>query len=136
MILALFKTLLVRHFFVKWALVFSYAVTCSCNIIFCRVDYLFVMHINYVFDVWPAVVAYFNNVFIEQLVKFVWCRRKYLLINFRNWFATFVKTFLLYEEWNQIIFLLRYLVSSFLLLIGYHIRIFYHIRVFYHIRIF
>ena len=82
------------------------------------------MHINYVFEVWPAVVAYFNNVFIEQLVKFVWCRRKYLLINFRHWFPTFVKTFLLYEEWNQIIFLFRYLVSSFLLLIGYHIWIF------------
>ena len=57
---------------------FSYAVACSGNIIFRRVDYLFdylFMCINYVFHVGHAVAAYFNVVFIEQLVKFVLSRK-------------------------------------------------------------
>ena len=49
----------------------------------------------------------------------MWCRGKYLLINFRNWFSTFVETFLLYGGLNQIILLLRRLVSLFLLLIDF-----------------
>ena len=58
---------------------FSYAVACPCNIIFWRVDHLFVMRINYVFHVGHAAVAHFNVVFIEQLVKFVVSRK--ILIN-------------------------------------------------------
>ena len=46
----------------------------------------------------------------------MWCRGKCLLINFRNWFPTFVETFLLYGGLNQIIFFWRRLVSLFLLL--------------------
>ena len=43
------------------------------------IDYFFVMRINYVFHVGHAAVAYFNVVFIEQLVKFVVSRE--VLIN-------------------------------------------------------
>ena len=58
---------------------FSYTVACSCNIIFWGIDYFFVMRVNYVFHVGHANVAYFNVVFIEQLVKFVVSRE--VLIN-------------------------------------------------------
>ena len=58
---------------------FSYTVACSCNIIFWGIDYFFVKRINYVFNVGHAAVAYFNAVFIEQLVKFVVSRE--VLIN-------------------------------------------------------
>ena len=58
---------------------FSYAVACFCNIIISEIDYFFVMRINYVFHVGHAAVAYFNVVFIEQLVKFVVSRE--VLIN-------------------------------------------------------
>ena len=44
---------------------FSYAVAFSCSINFWRVDYLFVMRINYVFHVGHAAAAYFNVVFIK-----------------------------------------------------------------------
>ena len=58
---------------------FTYAVARSCNIIFWGFDYLFVMRISYVFLFGHADVAYFNVVFIEQLVKFVVLRK--VLIN-------------------------------------------------------
>ena len=58
---------------------FSYTVACPCNINFCGIDYIFVMRINYVFQVGQAAVAYFNVVFIEQFVKFVVSRE--VLIN-------------------------------------------------------
>ena len=74
---------------------FSYAVAGSCDIIFWRIDYLFAMGINFEFPVGHAAVAYFNVVFIEQLLKYV-VSRKCLLISFRNSFLTFVETFLLY----------------------------------------
>ena len=54
---------------------FSYAVARSCNIIFWRVDYLFVIRINFVFHVGHAALAYFNAAFIEQLVKFAVSRK-------------------------------------------------------------
>ena len=75
MILAWCKTLLVRYFFVEWALVLSYTVACSCNIICWGIDYFFVMRVNYVFHVGHAAVAYFNVVFTEQLAKFVVSRK-------------------------------------------------------------
>ena len=58
---------------------FSYTVTCCCNIIFWGIDYFFVMRINYVFHVGHAAVAYFNVVFIEEVLKFVVSRE--VLIN-------------------------------------------------------
>ena len=71
---------------------FSYVVACSCNIISWGIDDFFVMCINYVFHVAHATVAYFNVVFIEQLVKFV-VSKKVLINHFRNWFPTFIETF-------------------------------------------
>ena len=64
--------------FSKVALLFSYAVACSCNIIFWRVDYLFAMRINYVFHVEHAAVTYFNAVFTEELVKFVLSKKVFI----------------------------------------------------------
>ena len=60
---------------------FSYVVACSCNVIFWRVNVIFSFRyaLNYVFHVGHADVAYFNVVFIEQLVKSVVSRR--VLIN-------------------------------------------------------
>ena len=58
---------------------FPHAVAYSCNIILLRVDYLFVVRINYVFHVGHTAVAYCNVVFIEQLVKFVVSRK--VLVN-------------------------------------------------------
>ena len=82
LILVFYKTLLVRHFSLSGhSLVFSYAIACSCNIVFLRIDYLFVMRINYVFHVGHAAVAYFHVDFIEQLVKFV-VSRKVLISSF------------------------------------------------------
>ena len=66
-------------FFVMWALLFSYAVECFCNIIFWRIDHFFVMRINYLFHVGHAAVPYFNVVFTKQLVKFVTSKK--VLIN-------------------------------------------------------
>ena len=56
----------------------SYTVVCSYNIKFWRVDYFFVMCINYVFHSGHTAVLYLNVVFIEQLVKFV-VQRKVLI---------------------------------------------------------
>ena len=61
MILAWYRTLLVRHFSLS------------------GIDYFFIMCVNYAFHVGHAAVAYFNVVFIEQLVKFVLWRE--VLIN-------------------------------------------------------
>ena len=66
-----------KTFFVKWALVFSYAVALLVILSF---EWLivFVMSINYAFHVEHAAVVYVNVVFIEHLVKFaVW--RKVLI---------------------------------------------------------
>ena len=50
---------------------FSYTAARSCNIIFWGIDNFFVTHTNYVFLAGHAAVAYFNVVFMDQLVKFV-----------------------------------------------------------------
>ena len=66
MILALLKTLLVRHFSLNghWCFPMQLRILVS-------VDYLFVMRINYVFHGGHAAIAYFNVVFIEQIVRLV-----------------------------------------------------------------
>ena len=45
---------------------------------FWGIDYFFVMRIKYVFHVGHAAVAYFDVVFIEELVKFVVSREVFI----------------------------------------------------------
>ena len=49
---------------------FSYAIACSCNIIFGRVIIFLSCVLNVFFHVGHVAVANFEVVFIEQLVKF------------------------------------------------------------------
>ena len=79
MILAWYRTLLVRHFSLSGHWYFLIQLHVFRNIIFWGIDYFFVMRVNYVFHVGHAAVAYFNVVFIEQLVQFVLSRE--VLIN-------------------------------------------------------
>ena len=76
MILAWYSTL-VRHFSLSghWCFLIQLHVLAILSF----GGLFFIMRINYVFHVGHAAVAYFNVVFIEQLVKFVVSRE--VLIN-------------------------------------------------------
>ena len=76
--------------------------------------------VHYWLDIfrWAAAAAYFNVVFIEQLVKFE-VSREVLSNYFQELISDFCWIFLLYGGLNQIIFLLCRLLSLFLLLIDF-----------------
>ena len=82
-IFALHRTVLVKHFSLSMYWCFLIQLYAIAILPFGWYVVFFVMRINYNFHVGHTTVAYFNVVFIELLLKFV-CRRKNLLINFRN----------------------------------------------------
>ena len=89
--------------------------------------WLFFSYAYYVFHVRHAAVAYFNVAFIEHIVKFV-VSSKCLLINFKNWFPTFVETFCCMGDWTRLFFL--YFLLFLYLFISFYILIFLYFLIF------